>query len=522
MNFRLWFSDTLAESRKNQPPAHRRNPHGSYNPHMQRSDPRYQETLHYLLDRVNFEKSTDRDCTNNHFQLARMAYLLELLGNPQLAAPVIHVAGTKGKGSVCWLLAEAFRRNGMRTGLFTSPHLVDLEERFAIDSQAIEPGELVEIVDQIRAADRLCSDSEHGQPTFFELTNAIGWLAFRNHNTQVNVIEVGLGGRLDSTNVCSPALCIITSISYDHQLQLGDTLAEIAGEKAGIIKPTIPVICGARIPEASKVIQARAQHQGSELLQLGRDFDVRWTPDPNSLRARLDYAEYPEYPEYPEHPQGKQTSFDHPASFEQPAILRMLGKHQSENAAIAMRAWRKLKQLGWDLQDRAIEESLAQTQVPARLEVLGLDPTWILDSAHNEASIDALVDALESYFPSRPKTILFACAKDKKAPEMLERLVASVDRIVLTQFRSNPRFTPVEKLLEIANSLASKARRAHRRAATILSCEDLPGALELVGQSAQHRGQTNDPSMVYVITGSFFIASEAKAYFASCGQFGPG
>jgi dihydrofolate synthase/folylpolyglutamate synthase len=438
-----------------------------------------------------------------------MAYLLELLENPQLAAPVIHVAGTKGKGSVCWLLAEAFRRNGLRTGLFTSPHLVDLEERFAIDSQAIGPGELVEIVDQIRAADRLCSDSQHGQPTFFELTNAIGWLAFRNHKTQVNVIEVGLGGRLDSTNICSPALCIITSISYDHQLQLGDTLAEIAGEKAGIIKPNIPVICGARTPEASKVIQARAQHQGSELLQLGRDFDARWTPDPDSLRARLDYAEYPELPD------GKQTNF------EQPATLRMLGKHQSENAAIAISAWRKLKQLGWDLQDRAIAESLAQTQVPARLEVLGLDPTWILDSAHNEASIDALVDALESYFPSRPKTILFACAKDKKAPEMLERLVASVDRIVLTQFRSNPRFTPVEKLLEIANSLVSKARRADQRAATILSCEDLPGALRLVGQSAELRGQTNDPSMVYVITGSFFIASEAKAYFASCGQIGP-
>jgi dihydrofolate synthase/folylpolyglutamate synthase len=509
MKFRLRFSDKLVESRKKQPPAHRRNPHGFYNPHMQRSDRRYQETLHYLLDRVNFEKSTDRACTQNNFQLARMAYLLELLENPQLAAPVIHVAGTKGKGSVCWLLAEAFRRNGLRTGLFTSPHLVDLEERFAIDSQAIEPGELVEIVDQIRAADRLCSDSQHGQPTFFELTNAIGWLAFRNHKTQVNVIEVGLGGRLDSTNICSPALCIITSISYDHQLQLGDTLAEIAGEKAGIIKPNIPVICGARTPEASKVIQARAQHQGSELLQLGRDFDARWTPDPDSLRARLDYAEYPELPD------GKQTNF------EQPATLRMLGKHQSENAAIAISAWRKLKQLGWDLQDRAIAESLAQTQVPARLEVLGLDPTWILDSAHNEASIDALVDALESYFPSRPKTILFACAKDKKAPEMLERLVASVDRIVLTQFRSNPRFTPVEKLLEIANSLVSKARRADQRAATILSCEDLPGALRLVGQSAELRGQTNDPSMVYVITGSFFIASEAKAYFASCGQIGP-
>jgi dihydrofolate synthase/folylpolyglutamate synthase len=466
---------------------------------MQRSDPRYLDSLHYLLDRVNFEKSTDRDQTINTFQLSRMAYLLELLGNPQLAAPVIHVAGTKGKGSVCWLLAEAFRRNGLRTGLFTSPHLVDLEERFAIDSQAIEPGELVDILDQIRSADQRCTQSQHGQPTFFELTNAIGWLAFRNHKTQVNVIEVGLGGRLDSTNVCSPTLCIITSISYDHQLQLGNTLAEIAAEKAGIIKPSIPVICGARAPEAAAVIQARAIDKGSELLQLGRDFDAQWTPNTEALSASVDYS-------------GDYSGYR--------AVLRMVGKHQSDNAAIAIAAWRKLKQLGWNLQDRAIEESLANTQVPARLEVISTDPTWILDSAHNEASIDALIDTLKTYFPSRPKTVVFACSKDKKAAEMLERLIPSVDRIVLTQFRSNPRFTPVEKLRHIAEQRVSIGRKAGQRVATIHTADDLPRAMGLVSQLPAIDLAANR-SMVHVITGSFFIASEAKAYFASGGQIGP-
>jgi dihydrofolate synthase/folylpolyglutamate synthase len=467
---------------------------------MQRSDPRYRAALSHLFDRINYEKSTDQPYTKNNFKLGRMAYLLELLGNPHLAAPVVHIAGTKGKGSVSWLLAEAFRRSGLKTGLYTSPHLVDIEERFMIDSQAISPYELVEIVEQMQSADAACAASPHGKPTFFELATAIGWLAFKNHKTQVNVIEVGLGGRLDSTNVCSPALCIITSISYDHQQQLGNTLAQIASEKAGIIKPSIDVICGARTQEAYAVIQQKAIDQGSPLKQLGRDFDVRWTPNPRLLWSTVQYTDRDtNHSEIPETSDAKKSQRNRTYT------LRMLGKHQADNAAIAIAAWDKLRDLGWTLSDAALTDSLASTQVPARLEILSQSPHWILDTAHNEASIDALVEALESYFPETPKSVIFACSKDKKALEMLERLCKFVDRIILTQYRSNPRFTPVERLVQIA-------AECQKNRCEILAATDLQTALAM-SRRPMACGALSQGA-VHVITGSFFIAAEAKSYFA--------
>jgi dihydrofolate synthase/folylpolyglutamate synthase len=466
---------------------------GIYNRDMKRTDPRYRAALDHLLDRINYEKSTDRPYNQNNFKLDRMAYFLDLLGNPQLQAPVVHIAGTKGKGSVSWLLAESFRRNGMKTGLYTSPHLLDIEERFVVDSQPIEPKELVEILQQIRPAEEACTQSPHGRPTFFEMTTAIGWLAFSNHKTDVNVIEVGLGGRLDSTNVCSPAICIITSISYDHQQQLGNTLAQIAGEKAGIIKSSIPVICGAREPEAFEVIQRKATQESSQLRQLGRDFHSQWKPIPEALSAILEY-----------------TDSRNSAG---PFSLRMLGKHQADNAAIAVATWDKLKELGWQLSDHALAGSLANTQVPARLEVLSKSPCWILDTAHNEASIEALIETLATYFPVHPKSVIFACSKDKKASQMLDRLTQFADRIILTQYHSNPRFTPVEKLLSIAQQSDPTRRCEIRKANDIQAAMALSQEPLVSGRQAQ--------TAVHIITGSFFIASEAKLHFALGGQPDP-
>ena len=467
---------------------------------MKQSDPRYLAALDHLFDRLNYEKSTDRPYTKNNFKLARMAHLLELLGNPHFAAPVIHVAGTKGKGSVSWLIAEAFRRSGMKTGLYTSPHLVDLEERFVVDGQPIRPDELVEIVDQLIPADRACRASRHGRPTFFEMATAIGWLAFQKHRTDVNVIEVGLGGRLDSTNVCKPSLCIITNISYDHQHQLGDTLAQIASEKAGIIKPNIPVICGAQAVEAAEVIGRKAIETGSHLVQLGRDFQFQWSPSQETLSGRLDYSQ--------DARPSRQYS------------LRMLGKHQAENASLAIAAWDQLNQLGWNLPDKPLADSLANTQVPARMEILSSSPYWILDTAHNEASIDALTDTLDCFFSNRPKSIIFSCSKDKKASQMLHRIIQVADRIILTEFHSNPRFTPVEKLVGIASELlsGSGARLPPKSACEIVSAKDLPEAISLSRRPMAGELLSIEP--IHVITGSFFIASEAKSFFARNGLEG--
>ena len=193
----------------------------------------------------------------------------------------------------------------------------------------------------------------------------------------------------------------------------------------------------------------------------------------------------------------------------------MLGKHQADNAALAIAAWDKLKQLNWKLNDSALAESLANTQVPARMEILSSDPLLILDTAHNEASIDALAETLESYFPKRSKSILFACSRDKKAAEMIQRLCDTADRIILTQFQSNPRFTPVEKLRAIAEQAVGRRRQAGLRAPEILSTQDFSGAMELSRRAIAPGRPASDA--VHVITGSFFIATEAKSYFASVG-----
>jgi dihydrofolate synthase / folylpolyglutamate synthase len=486
---------------------------------MQRTDPEYCRALRFLFDRINYEKTVDRPYHSGEFKLTRMAFLLELLGNPQLAAPVIHVAGTKGKGSVCWLLAEAFRLSSLRTGLFTSPHLVDLEERFVVQGEPVAPGVLCEGIERLRHVESLCAASEHGRPTFFELTTALGWFLFAQAKTDVNVIEVGLGGRLDSTNVCAPELCIITSISYDHQQQLGETLSLIAGEKAGIIKEGCPVISGARALEAAEVIRAVAKSKNAELLELGTDFECEW-----SLQAKLQASG-----SNAEH-NGCNSSviFSHklprgvskgPVAFD----LRMLGSHQGDNAALAVAAWHKLQAMGWDLSDDALRASLAGTQVPARLEIVSESPLWILDAGHNEASITAMLSALDAYFPDFIKTIVFACSKDKKVQEMLRLIVPKVDRLVLTQFQSNPRFTPVEKLEQLTNEILGTVAVANaegvatkcsvvKPAPMILSASDLPQAIEFL---RHHPFESRGRQEVIVITGSFFIAAEAKAIMSS-------
>jgi dihydrofolate synthase/folylpolyglutamate synthase len=473
---------------------------------MQRTDPAYCQALRFLLDRINYEKTVDRPYHASEFKLARMSYLLEQLGNPQLATPVLHVAGTKGKGSVCWLLAEALRLSGRKTGLFTSPHLVHLEERFVINGSAVAPSLLVCGVDQIREAEAKCSASEHGQPTFFELSTALAWVLFRQANTDVNVIEVGLGGRLDSTNICSPALCVITSISYDHQQQLGETLTEIAGEKGGIIKNHTPVICGARSEEAARVLRSIAKTRNAEILELGKDFEVQWTaPSENKSKQTPNRTKW-------DCPASKITVASNISSADLRSFdLRMIGAHQADNAALVVAAWKKLQTIGWNLDDDALAESLKETQVPARLEFIANSPPWILDAGHNEASITALLDSLDAYFPNHPLSIVFACSKDKKYREMLELIAPKAHRLVLTQFQSNPRFTPVEKLQSLTHEILHASKSTKHQQPEVFSAPDLATALNYVQKNPIATQHSKSASELVVITGSFFIAAEAKA-----------
>jgi dihydrofolate synthase/folylpolyglutamate synthase len=458
---------------------------------MHRTDPEYIDAVRYLMDRINYEKAVEVPYDQQSYRLARMTYLLDLLGRPQDAAPIIHIAGTKGKGSVAWLVAETLRRSGLRTGLYTSPHLEHLEERFVVQGEPVSPARLVDAMPRLREAGQRCADSEHGSPTFFEMTTALAWLLFLQAKTEVNVIEVGLGGRLDSTNVCSPALCMITSISYDHQQQLGPTLDLIAGEKAGIIKPGVPVIHGARAIEARDVIRAVAQAGGCSLWELGRDFEGGLRP--HSVEPSEGAGPRPSMFTF-------QSRSNLPPQSLPPMPLRMLGAHQADNASLAVAAWLRLNSLGWRLPSFALAGALAETQVPARIEWVASNPCTIIDAAHNEASIAALLETLSQSFDAGRRTIIFACSKDKKVLEMLRLIVGFADRLIVTQYRSNPRFVPVERLEQWAREEMAKSLRR-------IDLFSAPN-VELAIDYARRDPRTDD---LLCVTGSFFTASEAKS-----------
>jgi dihydrofolate synthase/folylpolyglutamate synthase len=458
---------------------------------MDRTDPEYIDAVRYLMDRINYEKAVEVPYDQQSYRLARMTHLLDLLGHPQNAAPVIHIAGTKGKGSVAWLVAETLRRSGLRTGLYTSPHLEHLEERFVVQGQGVAPQQLLAAMPRLREAAERCTQSEHGAPTFFEMTTALAWLLFQNAGTEANVIEVGLGGRLDSTNVCSPVLCIITSISYDHQQQLGHTLDLIAGEKAGIIKPGIPVIHGAKAPEAREVIREVALKRGCELWELERDFNGAVAACP--LEIERDAPPRPNLFTFRSRP-------PLPPSQITELRLRMLGAHQADNASLAVAAYLRLNAAGWNLPGAALADALAETQVPARVEWVAAHPCTVIDAAHNEASIAALLDTLSQSFDAEHRTIIFACSKDKKVAEMLRLIVGFADRLIVTQYRSNPRFVPVERLEYLAREeMAQQLRRIE-----LFSAPDVEMAIEYARRSPR-------PKDLLCVTGSFFTAAEARS-----------
>lgn len=462
---------------------------------MDRSDPEYSEAVRFLYDRINYEKNLDRPYNQNTYRLARMEHLLEDLGNPHLAVPVVHIAGTKGKGSVAWLIAEMLRRSGLRTGLYTSPHLQFLEERFVVNGQMCPIEQVTGQIHKLQESAKRTENSPHGPPTFFEITTALAWCLFRENKTNVNVIEVGLGGRLDSTNVCSSSLSIITSISYDHQQQLGNTLAQIAREKAGIIKPNVPLIHGARMPEARDVIRSVAAEQNSEVWELGRDFECR--VNPKQLRENS-YASDVEF---------NSLNQDIPLKTMKGLKLRMPGVHQGDNAAIVVAAWHRLKSDGWTLSEDALRDALEQTQLPSRIEVISHQPTLVLDTAHNIASIAALLAALEDHFQNDHRTVVFGCSKDKEYEAMLEQIQGFADRLIVTQFHSNPRAVPVERLEQLARETSERKKAAGQasRCREIYSAPDIRVAIDFAKRNAK-------PDELICVTGSFFLAAEAREF----------
>ncbi|MBI3838203.1 MAG: bifunctional folylpolyglutamate synthase/dihydrofolate synthase [Planctomycetia bacterium] len=445
--------------------------------------------LDFLLSRIDYERTSAVPYDQRDFRLDRMRQLLDRLGNPQDALRIVHIAGTKGKGSTAATIASILQAAGLRTGLYSSPHLDRVEERLRIDRAICPADELIELVHRVRPA-VVAMDAEptldprsSNRPTYFEIITALALLRFAEHRVDAAVLEVGLGGRLDSTNVCQPLVSVITSISFDHTQQLGNTLAAIAAEKAGIIKFGTPLVSGVLDSEPRGVIAGAARQHQCRLTQLGTDFDFTYRP-PRNLESAPVHGQM----DFSYRVPGAEHELEN-------LELNLPGAHQAANAAVGVATIAELRRQGWDISDAAVRQGLAQVCWPARIEVLSRHPTVVLDAAHNVASIEALVRVLEESFSVPARLLVFATTRDKDVRGMLRVLLPKFDEVIFTRYWNNPRAMPPAELDALACEISPIRRH---------SCADAATAWKLASQLAT-------PSHLICITGSFFIAAEMRA-----------
>ncbi|MGO9114098.1 MAG: bifunctional folylpolyglutamate synthase/dihydrofolate synthase [Thermoguttaceae bacterium] len=455
---------------------------------------RREDSIQFLLGRENYERWRKAPYDSARMGLQRMRRLLEEIGSPERSLPIIHIAGTKGKGSTSAMIAASLSAAGYRTGLFTSPHLQRIEQRMTIDGQPCEAEEFIALVDLLRPAvealDRRADQCQSG-PTFFEITTAMAFLHFQRQNVQAAVLEVGLGGRLDATNVCQPTVSVITNISFDHTQQLGNTLAAIAGEKAGIIKPGVPVVSGVVEPEARDVIRQVCQKRGCRLVERDADYSFDYRP-PRHLEREAANGQVVYRPEarcpLPADPQSASRYRGYPEVFK----LALPGRHQAANAATALATLDVLRQALWSIPVEAVQRALAGLSWPARVQVISRRPAVVLDAAHNVASIQALVETLEESFSAARRLLIFATTHDKDVRGMLQCLQDHFDEVYFTRYSNNSRAVPPEELQQAAEELTGRRWPAL----------DDPTA---AWKAAQRSATAND---LICITGSFFLAAE--------------
>lgn len=452
----------------------------------------YEQAIRFLFDRINFERTPAAG--EQDFKLGRMRRLLELLGHPQRRLPTVHIAGTKGKGSTAIMLAEVLTSAGFRVGLYTSPHVDAFEERMQVAGHRPTPDQIVELVRRVQIAVCHCeSSSPPFSPTFFEVATALAWLFFQSQQAEIVILEVGLGGRLDSTNVCSPIACVLTTISRDHTQLLGSTLAQIASEKAGIVKSGVPVISGVQPKEAQQVIAKTCHTQQVELWQLGRDFHYTHTlrEAPESIATRP----------------GASPNFFGTVDVATPTErwskmpLTLAGEHQAHNAAVALATIDKLRQLGWSISRDAIQAGLANVRWPMRIEVVARYPTVIIDAAHNWESSSALGHTLEESFSvpasetaGSRRVLIFAATKDKDVVGIVRQLLPHFETVILTQYLNNPRAVPAQSLKHLIRSISG------------IPCH----VAKTPAEAWQLARRITRPKDLICVTGSFFIAAEMR------------
>jgi dihydrofolate synthase/folylpolyglutamate synthase len=437
----------------------------------------YQEALAYLLDRTDYEKEERVRYNVTTFSLERMEKLLSLLGDPHTKINTVHIAGTKGKGSTATMLARMLEANGYTVGLYTSPHLVHLHERITINSEMITEPEMLGLMNRLHGPiEKLSKDNP---PTFFEIMTALAFAFFADRKIDIGVIETGLGGRLDSTNVILPKVVGITSLSIDHKQQLGDTLDRIAMEKAGIFKKGVPVVTVQQDPLAMNVLKAQATAVKVPLSITGADIDFSY---------RFETSR--------EHGPHTRICLSTPTSKFEHLRVPLYGRHQAINCGLALAMLDKLKSAGYQIDVEKAATGLASVRLAGRMEMICQDPRIMIDGAHNAASIRALIHAIGQNIPYDSMVMIFGCNCDKDIPGMLNELQYGADKVIFTRSSSNKAVSPQELADQYTEICGKMCQVANTLGEALMLARSAVGKEDLI-----------------CITGSFYLIGQAKVRF---------
>lgn len=431
----------------------------------------YEGAVRYLLS-LGRELAAPTQAAAAKFNLENITTLLDRLGRPHRAFPVVHIAGTNGKGSTSAFMERILREAGFRTGLNTSPHLERINERIRIAGEEIGDQRFAEVFTRMQAVieELLAEGKLRAHPTYFECVTALAFEAFARERVEFAVIEVGLGGRLDATNVVSPAVSVITRIDFDHENYLGHSLAEIAREKAGILKPQVPAVFAPQLPEARNVLLQRAQELRCPLIETNEAYRVeKETLEDGCVRARI-----------VENAGGREFGLR----------LRLPGRFQLQNALNALGAARILQNRGFRINDESIAQGINSAEWPGRLERLQVHPDVYLDGAHNPGAARELAAFLKENFAGRKVFLIFGAMRDKAVDEVTGLLFPHAQEVIFTQ-PGTPRAVSATQLAAMAGDHAARftiikdATEALESALTKAGAEDaifITGSLYLVGE----------------------------------------